>query len=269
MDGLSGFRGGESSWSTPPHGETASSTLSADLVEAILDHIPQMSFSVKDCALRYVSANRAMLDLCGVRSRSDIIGKTSGDFFPDAVRSRYEILDRQVIRTRRAIKEHLDFTLRFRGPPVWVLLGRWPVIGVDRSVVGVAITARILETPDRRNPRYDRIATVIDHMQANFGAPFNVANLARQADVSVSRLERDFNDLFGMPPRRYFMKIRLEAALELLLTDRPIVDVAYACGYADQAAFSRRFHSIIGMSPSAYRRQSRVNGASAALQAIR
>jgi len=34
----------------------------------------------------------------------------------------------------------------------------------------------------------------------------------------------------------------------------PIVNVAHACGFADQSAFTRRFRATIGMSPSEYRR---------------
>ena len=83
------------------------------------------------------------------------------------------------------------------------------------------------------------IGTLVDH--------------ARRAGVSVSQLERDFMALFGVPPRRYLAKVRLDAALEMLLTDAPLADIAQACGYADQSAFGRRFQAALGMSPSRYR----------------
>jgi AraC-like DNA-binding protein len=56
-----------------------------------------------------------------------------------------------------------------------------------------------------------------------------------------------------MPPRRYITKMRLEGAIELLAGDKSIAEIAQACGYADQSAFARRFHAIVGMSPSQYR----------------
>jgi PAS domain S-box-containing protein len=228
--------------------------LAADLIESLLDEAPQLTFSVKDQSLHYVSANKAMLELFGVRSRCDVVGKSAADFFPEAARRRYEASDRLVMRTRRPIKNQLDLTTRLRGAPMWMLVGRWPVIAASREVVGVAVVARILNAPDRRHPIYERIADAVEHMKADFGSPFDIAELARRAGVSLSRLERDFIDIFGMPPRRYLMQIRLEVALELLLTDKSIVEVAYACGYADQSAFSRRFHSIVGVTPSEYRR---------------
>jgi len=230
------------------------SALTLGFVEMLFDQIPHISFSVKDEALRYVGANRAMLDFCGARQPSELIGRTAREFFPDAVRQRYETADRLVMRTRRVVKDQLDLTLRLRGAPVWVLLGRWPVLGARQEVCGVVTLARALAAPDRRHPTYHRVAAAIESMKARFAAPLDIADLACSVGVSLSRLERDFMDVLGMSPRRYLMKIRLEAALELLLTDKAIVDVAYACGYADQSAFSRRFHAVVGVSPSEYRR---------------
>ena len=57
-----------------------------------------------------------------------------------------------------------------------------------------------------------------------------------------------------MARRRYVAKVRFEAALDLLRSGRPVTEVAHACGYADQSAFTRRFRASIGMSPSEYRR---------------
>lgn len=229
-------------------------SLTLGLVETLLDHLPQAPYFIKDHALRYVSANAAMLDICGVKSRADFIGRTARDFFPEAARRRYELLDRAVMRTQRPVKDQLDLSVRMRGPPVWVLFGRWPIIGSRRQSVGVVAIARRLETPDRRHPTYERLALAVDHIKANFGAPLDVADLARRAGVSVSQLERDFVSLFGLPPRRYLTKVRFEAALEMLQADKPIVEIAHACGYSDQSAFTRRFSAAIGMSPTEYRR---------------
>src|SRR5262249_34472053 len=117
----------------------------------------------------------------------------------------------------------------------------------------VASVARILEAPDRRHPTYERLALVVEHIKANFTQPIEVTDLARRAGVSVSQLERDFVNLFGVSPRRYITKVRLDAALELLREGGPIVDISHACGYSDQSAFTRRFRSLVGMSPTAYR----------------
>ncbi len=236
----------------------AFNVLSLSLIEQMLDHLPRAPFFIKDSGLRYVSANQSMLDLCGVHSRTDFIGNTVRDYFPEKMTSRYEHMDRQVMRTRRPIRDQLDLSVRIRGVPVWLLFGRWPVLASRGNVVGVAAIARVLDAPDRRHPIYERLALAIEHVHKNIQSALDVSDLARRAGVSVSQLERDFVNLFGLPPRRYLTKVRIDTALHLLEScDDPIVSIAHACGYADQSAFTRRFHAAVGVSPSEYRRTHR------------
>src|SRR5262245_42874969 len=116
--------------------------LALQLVEELLDDASHVTFALKDRALRYIGANRAMVELCGARTRAEVIGKTARDFFVEQGGLRYEAADRLVMRTRRPLKGHLDLTVRARGAPVWVILGRWPVIDRDETIAGVAVTAR-------------------------------------------------------------------------------------------------------------------------------
>lgn len=227
---------------------------------ALFDSLPRVAFFLKDRRLRYVQANAAMLELCGARSRADLIGKTAADMFQAPVSARHEALDRQVMRTRKPIKDRLDFCARASGPPAWLISGRWPVEDGDGEIVGVAGMARILDS-ERRQPMYERLAVAIDYMHANFAAPFAMGEMARRAGVSPGQLKRDFVNLFGIPPRRYLTKIRLEAAVDLLAAGGPIIEVAHACGYPDQSAFTRRFRAAVGMSPSEYRNASAVGSA--------
>lgn len=229
-------------------------SLSHELVESLLNYLPRSPFFVKDEALRYVAVNQAMLDLCGINGRADIIGKTARDFFPEALWRRYETLDRQVMRTRRPITDQLDLSVSTRGDPIWILFGRWPVLDAQGEVRGVAAISRNLEAPDRGHPGAARLAPVVEHIKANLAAPLDVSELARRAGVSVSQLERDFLGLFGISPRGYLTKIRFEQALTMLQAGEPIVEIAHACGYADQSAFTRRFRAAVGMSPTEYKR---------------
>jgi AraC-like DNA-binding protein len=70
----------------------------------------------------------------------------------------------------------------------------------------------------------------------------------------LERIERDFVAVFGLTPRDYLTKTRLEAAVQMMRTESSIAEIAHACGYADQSAFSRRFKSATGMSPTEYKR---------------
>jgi|CXWL01.1.fsa_nt_gi PAS domain S-box-containing protein len=228
--------------------------LALGLVESLFDHLPRSPFFVKDRSLRYVGANRAMLALCGLRDRAQIIGRTAAEFFPGATRARYEALDRQVMRTRMPVTDQLDLSVRMRGGPVWLLFARWPVLTAKGDIAGVAAVARNLDAPDRRHPNYERLAKVVDYMQASLHEPLAIADLTQQFHVSASQLKRDFLALFGVSPQRYLTKIRIDAALLMLKRGEPIAGIAQACGYADQSAFARRFKHALGISPSEYRR---------------
>jgi PAS domain S-box-containing protein len=235
-------------------GDGALEQLAIGTVEVLMDKVPHATFSVKDDGLRYVAANRAMLELCGVRSRDELLGRTARDFFPEEGRQRYEVSDRLVMRTRRPILDHLDLTMRLRGSPIWVVLGKWPVIGPRQEVLGVAVLGRLLGAPDKRHPTYERMASAVEHIRANFSTPLDIEELAQLVGVSVSQFQRDFTGIFGIAPGRYITKVRLEAAIDLLTSDKPIAEIAQVCGYADQSAFTRRFHAVVGISPSQYRR---------------
>jgi transcriptional regulator GlxA family with amidase domain len=112
----------------------------------------------------------------------------------------------------------------------------------------------MLKAADRRQTTYERLALILDHVHAHIASPVDVADLAKLVGISVSQLERDFIAVLGLPPRRYVTNVRFEAALELLKSGDSIADVAHACGYSDQSAFTRRFRAAVGMSPREYRR---------------
>ena len=227
--------------------------LASDLIASLLDHVPTAPFWIKDAALRYVTVNAAMVELCNARSQADVIGKNARDYFPDAVCDRHEREDRLVMRKRGACADQLELCLPLRGRPVWLFIRRRPILDAAGKPVGLAAVARRLD-PDRRHPTYERLAFVIDHIHANFRSAVDLGELARRCGVSAWQLNRDFTSLLGLPPKRYLMKVRFEAALELLESGAPIVEVAHACGYTDQSAFARSFRYNVGVSPSEYRR---------------
>ena len=64
---------------------------------------------------------------------------------------------------------------------------------------------------------------------------------------------RQFRTMFGTSPHRYLLMRRLEFARDRIHLGRPLVEVAYDAGFADQAHFTRVFKSRLGMTPTRYR----------------
>jgi AraC-like DNA-binding protein len=64
---------------------------------------------------------------------------------------------------------------------------------------------------------------------------------------------RQFRLVFGTSPHRYLLMRRLEFARDRIHRGRPLIEVAYDAGFADQAHFTRVFKSAFGLTPAHYR----------------
>ncbi|WP_216665523.1 GlxA family transcriptional regulator [Pseudoruegeria sp. HB172150] len=116
-----------------------------------------------------------------------------------------------------------------------------------------------LRTPDarrqmplnlRRGIRNRLVLACVAEIEARPDMPFSVAELAARQRVSPDTLERAFRIELGQPPGQFFRGLRLRHGRSLIEhSDMPIREVALACGYADQAAFSRAFRSKFGVAP--------------------
>src|SRR5438445_10626845 len=80
-------------------------------VESLLDRLPDIVFSIKDRAGRYVTMSRACVDRCGLTSKRQAVGKTAFDLFPEPMAARYAAQDERLFRTGKPIVDNLDLTL--------------------------------------------------------------------------------------------------------------------------------------------------------------
>ena len=82
-----------------------------------------------------------------------------------------------------------------------------------------------------------------------------VGELVSMAGISGKTLVRKYHEAFGVRPADQIHALRLREAISLL--DRrprlPVADVAAACGFASQAAFTNFFVRHAGISPSEWR----------------
>jgi AraC-like DNA-binding protein len=65
-------------------------------------------------------------------------------------------------------------------------------------------------------------------------------------------LARQFRALCGTSPYRYLLMRRLDVAREQIARRQPLVDVALAVGFADQAHLTRMFKAAFGLTPARY-----------------
>ena len=77
-----------------------------------------------------------------------------------------------------------------------------------------------------------KLVEAIALMEANLDEPMRLDELARHVGLSRRQLERLFQKHLRCVPTRYYLRLRLSRARQLLLqTTMSIVDVAFACGF--------------------------------------
>ncbi len=73
--------------------------------------------------------------------------------------------------------------------------------------------------------------------------------------MSAGHLSREFKRAYGESPYAYLMTRRIERAMMLLRRgDVSVTDVCWAVGCSSLGTFSTRFTELVGMSPSAYKK---------------
>jgi AraC-like DNA-binding protein len=101
-----------------------------------------------------------------------------------------------------------------------------------------------------------RLRRVRDRIDREYAQPLDVEALARDAHMSAGHFSRQFRLAYGESPYSYLMTRRVERAMALLrLGDLSVTEVCFAVGCSSLGTFSSRFTELVGMPPSAYRRQ--------------
>jgi AraC-like DNA-binding protein len=96
---------------------------------------------------------------------------------------------------------------------------------------------------------------VRDRIDREYAEPLDVEALARGANMSAGHLSRQFRLAYGESPYSYLMTRRIERAMALLRAGGlSVTEVCFAVGCSSLGTFSTRFTELVGMPPSAYRR---------------
>jgi AraC family transcriptional regulator, arabinose operon regulatory protein len=100
----------------------------------------------------------------------------------------------------------------------------------------------------------DFIDNAILYMQENVVKNITLVDLSKKFNYSVSRFSNLFKQKTGYAPIDYFLQMKMQKACQMLdFTNDPIKNIAYNMGFDDPYYFSKRFRTVIGMSPKKYR----------------
>jgi AraC-like DNA-binding protein len=99
-----------------------------------------------------------------------------------------------------------------------------------------------------------RVDAARERLDAEYAASLTLGALARDAGMSAYHFARVFAELSGVPPHRYLVRKRLDAAAERLRGGSSVTAACFAVGFNSLSHFDRAFRRAFAVSPSQYRR---------------
>lgn len=111
----------------------------------------------------------------------------------------------------------------------------------------------ISESQDRH------IKAVADYINTNFlTEQITAQKMESISQLSYSHMKRLFVARYGLPPKKYIIRLKLNYACDLLRSGLyTVTEVAEMCGFRDIYFFSRQFKEHIGLAPSQFTKKYR------------
>lgn len=99
-----------------------------------------------------------------------------------------------------------------------------------------------------------RTQDMVRYIESNFDRNITVQELSKRFFIDRSGIYRFFKRDFGISPKAYILRCRLNYAIQRLREeDVGITEIALSCGFFDRAHFNKRFAEFYGMTPGEYR----------------
>jgi AraC-like DNA-binding protein len=100
------------------------------------------------------------------------------------------------------------------------------------------------------------VAQACTLVHVEYGQPLRLEALAARLAVSAGHFSRTFHHATGLRFVEYLARYRAERARLLLMEgERPVAEIARACGFCSLSQFNRVFRAVYRTSPRALRRQ--------------
>ena len=185
---------------------------------------------------------------------------------------RPEFLVDQKIRTGLRDLSNLSLPRIVRDAPdlaekvrlVWRLFEEKPVYYLERcsGIIKELLFSSLPESavPDtEEEPGAVHARRAMRYIEAHFREPINEKSVAAALNFHPYYLARLTKRYYGVTPYQYLIRCRIGEAVQLLLrTDRPLGEIASACGFADLSHFSTVMRRKTGLTPGEIRKNGHV-----------
>lgn len=225
----------------------------------LLEHLPGISFFVKDHKLRLLFANRHFIESVGRRQPNEVLGREDFQLFPPRLAENFRRDDLEVLRGGGPRLNIVELFFNAQGIPDWFVTNKLPLHSKRGRVIGVMGTTQALGQAMNNLHTSQSVQRALDWIRSHFRRNMRIVELADAIGISARQLHRKFIEAFGCSPQTFIMKLRVQAACEALQhADAQISAVATSLGFCDQSALTRHFHRHMGITPLHYQRRFRL-----------
>ena len=227
-------------------------------LEELFNYIPDAYFFAKDAQGRFINISRAWMDVRAIPREEDIIGKTDFDIHPQDLAEQYVAEDQRVMESATPLPNQVWLIPDRQGNLKWYLCSKIPLFGDGGRVIGVAGVLRDIKVAGSEFQSYQELDQVIAYVLEHYQERIQISELADLIFLSVSQLDRKFKKLYQITPQKYILRVRINAACQLLTrTEKRVSEIALESGFYDQSYFTKQFVNLMGLSPSEYRKRFR------------
>lgn len=219
----------------------------------LLEVMPDVQAWMKARDGSYLWVNKAFLMNYGLTRLGQVVSKTDRDLSPAHLAAHFEAGD-QAVLSGRPVNQRLELVGRYDHLAHWCRTTKLPARDERGRLIGTVGFTRRLTAAEIGQMAEIPLGAVIATMIRRLGGKITSGELARAAGTSVRGLERAFDRDYGLSPRQYLRRLRMQTACQLLVSTRAtLAQVADRCGFADQSHFNRDFRKMTGMTPRSYR----------------
>lgn len=91
---------------------------------------------------------------------------------------------------------------------------------------------------------------ILDYMNENYMYDLSLREIAGYTGRSLATFKRDFAKVSNLPPQKWLIRRRLEAARQLLRSGgKKVTDICYTVGFRNLSHFSKAYKETYGCSP--------------------
>jgi AraC-like DNA-binding protein len=203
-----------------------------------------------------LAANKHLVKLYEFETEAELIGHTDFDLLPRRLAEKYRRDDLEVMESKTPATRIVEIFLNRQGIPSWFLTSKYPIVDINRKVIGVMGIIQDYEQQRRLFSGESDMVKAMNHIHAHFRDKLSIRNLADMANLSLRQFERRFRENFNLTPQQYLIKLRIQESCDLLMKpDMTVGKIAIDLGFYDQSSFTVQFKKNMGLTPLQYRKQ--------------